>query len=278
MMKKTRSLSGHLSRFKIYLGVLTMGLFELFGADAANAASTLGPAEKYFDPQPAALVRAALANDSVRVRELVAAGVNPNSQGPRSNSKNTPQITLLGYAVGQRSEQALRLLIGTGANPLFEPRDDDGNAFLVAIVRKDIAMLDALYRAWPMAKVPAAIQAANAFSAMGFNCNACLQVMFKHGLPAGVTDSLGYTLFMEALSREDLETAEWLLKDINVPLDSQTIRGVNSANHLQSDLAKYRPGTPTHDTLLRMQEIMKSRGVVFPVETSAQWRARHGIK
>ena len=255
-----------------------MGLFELFSAGAANAAQALGPPEKYFDPQPVALVRAALANDVAHVRALVAAGVNPNSQGPRSDSKNTPQITLLGYAVSQRSEQALRLLIQAGANPLYEPRDDDGNSFLVAIVRKDTVMLDALYRAWPMAKVPAAIQSRNAFSAMGFNCNAFLQVMFKHGLPVGVTDLLGYTLFMEVLSREDLETAEWLLKDVGVPLDSQTIRGVNSANHLQSDLAKYRPGTPTHDTLLRMQEIMKLRGVVFPVETSAQWRARNGIK
>ena len=88
-----------------------MGLFELFGAGAARAAPALGPAEKYFDQQPVALVRAALAEDAARVRELVAAGVNPNSQGPRSDDRNTPQITLLGYAISQRSEAALRLLI-----------------------------------------------------------------------------------------------------------------------------------------------------------------------
>ena len=208
----------------------------------------------------------------------MAAGVNPNSQGPRSDSKNTPQVTLLSYAIGQRSEPALRLLIQAGADPLFKPRKGDGNAFGFAISRNDTAMLDALYRAWPMSNVPAATQSDLAVAALRFSCSGCLQTMFKNGLSSGTTDSRGYNLFMEALSREDLETAEWLLKDINVPLDSQTIRGVNSANHLQSDLAKYRPGTPTHDSLLRMQEIMKSRGVVFPVETSAQWRARHGIK
>ena len=84
-----------------------MGLFEMFSASAAKAAPALGPAEKYFDPQPAALVRAALANDDAKVRELAAAGVNPNSQGPRSNSKNTPQITLLGYVISQSSEPLL---------------------------------------------------------------------------------------------------------------------------------------------------------------------------
>ena len=217
--------------------VLTMGLFELFGVGVAWAAPALGPAEKYFDPQPAALVRAALAEDASRVRELVAAGVNPNSQGPRSNSKNTPQITLLGYAVGQSNEPAIRLLIQAGANPLFEPREDDGDAFLFAIGRKDSAMLDALYRAWPLSKVPAKTQSETAFSALRFNCNACLKVMFKNGLSVGVQDSLGNNLFMEAMSREDLETAEWLLKDVGVPLDSETVRGVNSANILQSELS-----------------------------------------
>ena len=261
-----------------YIAILTMGLFELFGASAAKAAPALGAAEKYFDAQPAALVRAALAEDAARVHELVAAGVNPNSQGPRSADKNTPQITLLGYAISQRSEAALRLLIQAGADPLFKPRDGDGNAFGIAIVRKDSEMLNALYRAWPISKIPTETQSETAFSALRFNCNACLKVMFKHGLPVGVLDSLGNNLFMEAMSREELETAEWLLKDIGVPLDSETIRGVNSANILQEDLSRYRPGTPTHDALLRLQAVMQARGVVFPVETSTQRRASRGLK
>ena len=255
-----------------------MGLFELFGAGAAIAAPALGAAEKYFDPQPVALVRAALANDAAQVRNLVTSGVNPNSQGPRSNSKNTPQITLLGYAIGQRSEPAMRLLVQAGANPLFEPRDDDGNAFLFAIVRKDTAMLDALYRMWSMSKIPATTQSDLAFAAMGFGCNACLQIMFKHGLPPGVQDSRGYTLYMDAVTGEDFETAEWLLKDIGVPVDENPTRDVTPANQLQLHIARYRPGTATHDALLRLQAVMKTRGVVFPVETVAQRRARLGLE
>lgn len=238
----------------------------------------LGPAEKYFDPQPVSLVRAALANDATRVRELVAAGVNPNSQGPQSNSKNTPQITLLGYAVSQRSEAALRLLIQAGADPLFKPRDGDGNAFGFAIVRKDSEMLDALYEAWPIAKVPANVQSDNAFSALRFDCNDCLKVMFKHGLPVGVQDSRGYNLFMTAMSREDVETAEWLLKDVGVPVEADPRRDVTPANQLQLHISRYRPGTPTYETLLRLQAIMQSRGIVFPVETVTQRRASLGLK
>ena len=80
------------------------------------------------------------------------------------------------------------------------------------------------------------------------------------------------------MDREDFETAEWLLKDVRVPLHAETVRGVNSANSLQEDLSKYRPGTPTHDALLRLQSVMQARGVVFPVETSTQRRASRGLK
>ena len=273
MVKRNRAIHA-----RHQLVILAIGLFELFGASASQAGPALGPAEKFFDPQPAALVRAALANDAARVRELVTAGIDPNSQGPRSDDKNTPQITLLGYAISQRSEAALRLLIEVGADPLFVPRDGDGNVFVFTVVRKDSAMLDALYRAWPIVKIPAKTQSRNAFSALGFDCTACLQVMFKHGVPVGVQDGRGYNLFMAAMSREDFNTAEWLLKDMAIPLDAETVRGVNSANYLQDDLVRYRPGTPTHDRLLRLQAVMQARGVIFPVPTIEQRQQALSIK
>lgn len=255
-----------------------MGLFEVLGANAATGASALAEPAKYFDPQAAVLVRAALAGDAARVLAEVRAGVNPNSHGPRSDSKNTPQVTLLGYAIGQRNEVALRLLVQAGANPLFEPRDDDGNAFLFAIVRKDSEMLDALYRAWPITKVPAKTQSEDAFSALRFDCVACLKVMFKHGLAVGVQDARGYNLFMETVSREDYKTAEWLITDVGVPLDTETARGVTPANQMQQHIARYRAGTPTFASLHRLQALMQARGVVFPVETPEQRRANRGVR
>ena len=258
--------------------LLTLGLFEIFGASASQAGPALGSAEAYFDPQPAALVRAALANDAARVRELVMAGVNPNSQGPRSADKNTPQITLLGYAISQRSAAALRVLIQAGADPLFTPRVGDGNAFAFAIVRNDGQMLEALYRYWPLAKVPAGIQAANAVEALEFDCILCLVVMFQNGLPVDVQDERGYDLLMTALSREDFTSAEWLLQEAGVTLHARSSRGVTAANHLQRQIGQYLPGTPIPDVLLRLQALMQARGIVFPVETSAQWRAVRGIR
>jgi hypothetical protein len=102
--------------------------------------------------------------------------------------------------------------------------------------------------------------------------------MFKNGLPVGVQDELGYNLLMEALSREDFKTAEWLLREAGVPVDAESSRGVTPANQLQAQIGRYKPGTPALESLLRLQALMQARGIVFPVETSEQRRASRGIK
>ena len=154
--------------------VIIMGLFEWLGMGAARAdevdarAPKLVSADRFFEPQATALLKAALAGDEAEVRRLVAAGVNPNSQGPKTTDKNVPQITLLNYATAEGSERALALLIAAGADPLFKPRKGDGNAFLFAIVRHDAKMLHALYRLWPMSRIPPAVQSQDAFGAPTF--------------------------------------------------------------------------------------------------------------
>lgn len=263
-----------------------MGLFEMFGFGAVSAgdagearARKLAPPETFFAGDALALLLAARAGDAVRVRELLARGADPNSQGPVSASKAVPQLTLLGYATYWKDERAMSLLIAHGADPLFKARDEDGNAFLLPIVRRDAMGLDMLLRLFPMTKIPAVTLSGLAFSALGFNCRPCLEVMFRHGLPPGIEDSAHYTLFMTALLREDLDMAEWLLVDVKVPLTAQTVRGVTGPNMVQSSLTDdYRPGTPTYAHYQKFQAIMAQRGVKFPVESSAEIRARLQLK
>lgn len=259
-----------------------MGLFELFGMGAAEAdvpnarAPQLARPEAFFQGQALALMQAALTGDATQARQLVAQGVDPNSHGPASTSKAVPQLTLLNYATGVQAERAMAILLSVGADPLFEPRDEDGDAFLFAIVRNDAKMLDVLYRLFPMSRIPSVRQSQNAFAALRFNANRCLQVMFDHGLPPGVTDSRGDNLFMEALDREDFDTAEWLLVDIGVPLDGPPDRGGNTpANQVQRALTEvFRPGSPSYVRYEKFKAIMERKGIVFPVESSAEYRAR----
>ncbi len=263
-----------------------MGLFEWLGAGAGAASAAEGtarapqlpPPEAFFNGPDLRFLRAALASDEAAMRQALAEGANPNAQGPPSNRKATPQLTLLHYAVGVRQVPAMRLLIEAGADPLHKPRPDDGPALSFPIVRGDPAMLDALLTLWPLSKVPLARQSLLASSTLPFHCQPCLAVMFRHGLSPGLLDSRKYNLFMEALSYEMLDIAEWLLVDIKVPLDTVTRRGVTPANYVQDELARYRTGSPTHQQYLKFQAFMASQGVQFPVESSAEWRARMGVK
>ena len=269
---------------RLAMGATTMGLFEWLGLGAAQAngasprAPDMPPPDKVFEGPALDLLKAALAGNEAGMRQAIAQGASPNAQGPRSTSKATPQLTLLHYAVGARNAQALALLVAAGADPLLKPRPEDGPALSFPIVRGDAAMLDAFLRIWPLSKVPEDRQSLMASSTIPFKCRPCLEVMFKHGLPPGITDSVKYNLFMEALSFGDLDLAEWLLIEVGVPLTTQTVRGVTPANYVQAELARYKPGSPTHSRYLKFKAFMESKGQPFPVETAAEWRARTGVK
>ena len=260
-----------------------MGLFEKFGLGAARdgdaRAPKLAPPETFFQGDSLALFQAVRAGDEAQAKALVGRDVDPNGHGPISASKAVPQISLLGYLVYLKDARAATLLISLGASPLSEARPEDGNDFVLPLVRHDAQGLDLLYQLFPMSKVPAKVQSDNAFSALGFDCRPCLEVMFRHGLPVGVEDPTHYSLFMSALLGENLDMAEWLLVDVKVPLTAQTVRGVNAPNMVQRALTEsYRPGTPTYARYQKFRSVMEERGVRFPVETAAQVRARLGLK
>ena len=145
-----------------------------------------------------------------------------------------------------------------------------------AVVRNDAKMLDVLYRLFPMSRIPPDRQSDDAFAALTFGANACLKVMFDRGLPPGIQDSRHYNLFMEALNLESFDVAEWLLVSISVPLnDAQTRGGVTPANMVQRGLVEvFRPGTPSYVRFEKFKRIMEQKGIVFPVESSAEYQAR----
>ncbi|EHR69152.1 ankyrin repeat protein [Burkholderiales bacterium JOSHI_001] len=261
-----------------------MGLFEWLGLGSAQAempdarAPRLESPERFFEGPSLPLLRAALAGDEAGVRQALAQGANPNAQGPKSNSKATPQLTLLHYAVGMGNERAMALLIQAGADAMFQPRPDDGPALSFPILRKDPRALESLLRHWPLSRVPAQEQFNLADDALMFGTRTCMEVLFRNGLSPAVTDSLNRDLFIKALLAENLDVAEWLLMEVGTPLSTTTTNGLTPPNYVQEELTRYRPGTPTHTRYLKFKAFMESKGVKFPVETSAEWRARNGKK
>ncbi|MFG6462503.1 hypothetical protein ACG04Q_13070 [Roseateles sp. DXS20W] len=259
-----------------------MGLFELFGMGAAGAslpdarAPQLAPPEAFFQGAALDLLRAALASNEASMKQAIAQGADPSAHGPAAKSRNVPQLTLLHYAIGVRNAKAAALLLACGADPLQEPRKEDGDAFLFAVIRRDAEMLTALLRHFPLDRMPAARKAALAFQSLDFKARECLQVLFDHGMPVGILDSAGHNLFMYALEGEDFDTAEWLLAEVKVPISGvMDNAGITPANMVQRALAEvFKPGSSTYRRYEKFKRIMEERGIVFPVESSAEWRAR----
>ncbi len=110
--------------FSLITGTITM--------NPATAAPIfkLKPAGEYFDdPKALALLDAALAGDLKRAQSLVAAGANPQAEGPRQADE---RIDLLDYAIAAGKPQAIRVLVAVGADP-ERIHQGPGNAFLFAM-------------------------------------------------------------------------------------------------------------------------------------------------
>ena len=82
------------------------------------------------------------------------------------------------------------------------------------------------------------------------------------------------------IGRKVAELLGWECVDKQIIERVAAMGKVNPAWAAQADevIARYRPGTPTMASLLRLKALMEARGVVFPVETAEQWRARNGVK
>lgn len=45
------------------------------------------------------------------------------------------------------------------------------------------------------------------------------------------------------------------------------------AYSVQYDLKKFRPGTPTHNKVLHLKQMMEERGAIFPAQSPEEIRA-----
>ncbi len=250
--------------FSLITGMITM--------NPATAAPVfkLKPAGEYFhDPQTLALLDAALAGDLKRAQSLVAAGANPQAEGPRQADE---RIDLLDYAIAAGKPQAIRVLVAVGADP-ERIHQGPGSAFLFAMKLERLDLLALLLDLRPVATLSKDTLEYALFGAVRQPCRPCLELLLKRGVPIDLPDGAGYTILLSTMSMQDYELAEWiLLQGASVKIDTPS--GVTPANAVEFYLKKFRPGTPTHEQVLRLKALMQARGAVFPAPTPQEIRER----
>ena len=230
----------------------------------------LKPAGEYFDdPKALALLDAALAGDLKRAQALVASGANPQAEGPRQALN---RIDLLDYAIAAGKPQAIRVLVAVGADP-ERIHQGPGNAFLFAMKLEKMDVYALLLELKPVKSLSKDTLEYLVFEAVTQPCRPCLELLLKRGVPIDFPDGAGNTILLDAMDVQDYELAEWILLQ-GASVKIETPAGGTPANAVEFYLKKFRPGTPTHDQVLRLKALMQARGAVFPAPTPQEIRER----
>jgi ankyrin repeat protein len=237
---------------------------------AAPSFKLKAPGDYFSDPHSLALLSAARAGDLVKAKQLVAEGANPNDEGPKDNQYN--RLRLLHYAIAANDARAVRTLVAVGADVELNAQGF-GEGPLFAIVLDNTEMLSVLLDLRPVDTLSRATLKALLFRAVALNRPRCLELLLKRGAPIDFPDNAGYTVMMRAIDAQDYDMAEWLLlKGASV----QIMAGgdMTPAYSVQYDLQKFKPGSPTHNKVLHLKELMEARGAVFPALSPKEIRAQ----
>ncbi len=233
----------------------------------------LQPPTYYFNnPTSLALMQAALQGDEAKAKALVAAGANPNDEGPILEDKNAGRLRLLHYAIAAGNKQAVQTLIAVGADPELDVQSN-GEAFLFVLLLDNVDMLALLLDLRPINTLSKDTLEDLLFRAASENRSRCLELLLQRGVPIDFPDGAGYTILMSAMSGQDFNLAEHLLQ-LGASVNIVTPNGVTPAYQVQRMLPRYIPGSPTYLQLERIKKLMEERGVTFPTPKPEEIRAR----
>lgn len=229
------------------------------------------PRAYFSDEKVLALLDAAISGDSVKAKQMVAAGADPNTAGPPGTAG---RIRLLHYAIAAKNSGAVIILMALGADPELDT-PMAGPALLFAITLDDVDMLARILQARPYSSLSRGTVKTLMFQTVLLPRPRCLMVLLKQGFPIDFKNDAGFTVMMDAISTQDYDLAEWLLNQgASVKIDTPS--GITPANSVQFHLNKFVAGSPTHSKVLRLKSLMEQKGAVFPAMSPKEVRALRG--
>lgn len=259
-------------RLKIMiLSMLLMGVVLKTSADARINFRLNAPTTYFENVQSIALLQAALANDEHKAKALVAAGANPNDEGPR-HDLNASRLRLLHYAIASENMQAVRILVAVGADPELDAQHN-GPAFLFTLTLNNVDMLGMLLDMRPVKLLSPQTLKELLFESIVQRRSQCLTLLLDRGAPIDLRVGAKETISMSAMSSQNFELAEQLiLRGASVSIDTPS--GVTPAYQVQRMLTLYLPGSTSYLTLQRIKNLMIGRGAVFPATDPKELRER----
>jgi ankyrin repeat protein len=252
--------------------IFFMGMGLTMNADAQIKKFYLKEPATYFENKKnVALLQAAMAGDFVKAKALVAAGANPNDEGP-THDANANRLRLLHYAIASDNKQAVKILMQVGADPELNA-EHNGSGFIFPVTLNNVDMLALLLDLRPIKSLSADTLRELFRVSITYGRRRCLLLLLDRGVPIDLRSGADETILMDAMDGEDFELAEYLiLRGASVNIDTPS--GVTPAYLVQYMLPRYTPGSQTYLTLLRIKNLMIQRGAIFPATDPKELRER----
>ncbi|HBA86855.1 MAG TPA: hypothetical protein DCZ75_02380 [Geobacter sp.] len=252
------------------LFVILGGIFmPITTADAAQIFK-LEPAQYYFSSKTHLLVTAAMTGNMSMAQQLVNEGANPNDEGPPESKYN--RLRPLHYAIAANNRQAARILMAVGADPEMKT-EGPGRPLMFAMRLDNMEMLSFLLDLKPIDSLAPDVLKSLVFGAVDIPRPRCLKLLLERGAPIDLEDGARSTILMAAMDAQDYDLAEWLLLK-GASVNTEAGGEVTPAYAVEFYLKKFKPGSPTHNKVLHLKEMMKERGAVFPALSPAEIRAK----
>lgn len=256
----------------MYAVILLMAMGLTMNADAQVKKFNLKAPATYFEnKQSVALLQAAMAGDLAKAKVFVAAGANPNEEGP-THDANANRLRLLHYAIASDNKQAVKILMAVGADPEMLAQHN-GHAFLFAVMLNNVEMLSQLLDLRPIKSLSYDTLEDLLLESIVHRHPRCMALLLERGTPIDFRDSSKDTLLMTAMSAENFELAEHLIRS-GASVSVDTPSGVTPAYQVQRMLTRYTPGSETYLILQRIKNLMIERGAVFPATDPKELRER----
>ena len=240
----------------------------MFTANNASAFDLKKPSHYFSNTKTLALLNAALSHNLEKAMQLVNQGADPNDD----DSENHPysRLRLLHYAIAANNKLAVKILIGIGADPELDT-EGTGPAFLWSLELNNIEMFDFLLDLKSVETLKKETIITLLFESTERIKLDFLELLLDRDVSIDTQDSAGMTILIEALDGQDFDLAKWiLLRGASVHIDTPS--GTTPSNTVQYFLNKFKDGTPSHNKVLELKQMMEDRGIVFPVLDPKQIR------
>ena len=215
-------------------------------------------AENFFKGESLAVGQAIEANDLARLEDLARAS-------EALDDVHIDQMTFSHFALLHKNAEALEILTRNGASPHIDI-EGVGSVLFCAVMAEDTKFLKSLLNAGVDPNSTDSTEMPVFFHAALKKDLSALKLLIANGLDLNQTSKTGRPVTMHVFYRNRYDNVEFLINaGADLSLKDQQGYSLGYSVQFKIDQQKTTPMTAAYQRLVKLKQLLESRGVSFPV-------------